>query len=118
MKPCHAWLICSFLAFGGCAAPALRSQSPEQLSDVLESKTRLIGEVARPFGHMHVQVESVAMVTGLDGTGGDPAPSPQRTASGTSPVEPTTPPISTSVRMRVRMAGCWSRALGCWIWGP
>ena len=80
MKPCHAWLICSLLIFGGCAAPALRSQSPEQFSDVLESKARLIGEVARPFGHMHVQVESVALVTGLDGTGGDPAPSPQRTA--------------------------------------
>ena len=80
MKPCHAWLICSLLAFGGCAAPALRSQSPEQFSGVLESKARLIGEVARPFGHMHVQVESVAMTTGLDGTGGDPAPSPQRTA--------------------------------------
>ena len=58
MKPCHAWLICSLLIFGGCAAPALRSQSPEQFSDVLESKARLIGEVARPFGHMHVQVGS------------------------------------------------------------
>ncbi len=62
-----------------CACDCAR-KVPKQLSDVLESKTRLVGEVARPFGHTHVQVESVAMVTGLDGTGEDPAPSPQRTA--------------------------------------
>jgi flagellar basal body P-ring protein FlgI len=46
----------------------------------LESKTKLIGEVARPFGHTYVKVESVALVTGLDNTGADPAPSPQRAA--------------------------------------
>ena len=38
MKPCRAWLVCGFLALTGCAAPALRSQSPEDFSDVLESK--------------------------------------------------------------------------------
>jgi flagellar basal body P-ring protein FlgI len=80
MKPCHAWLVCGLLTLSGCAAPALRSQSPEEISDQLESRTKLVGDVARPFGHNYVQVESVALVTGLDGTGADPAPSPQRAA--------------------------------------
>src|SRR5215470_577964 len=80
MRPCYAWLICGVLALSGCAAPALRSQSPEDFSGVLESKTRLVGDVARPFGHTFVKIESVALVTGLDGTGEDPAPSPQRSA--------------------------------------
>ncbi len=80
MKPCYVWFIASCLALTGCAAPALRSQSPESLSSSLESSTRLVGEVARPFGHTYVKVESVALITGLDGTGEDPAPSPQRSA--------------------------------------
>ena len=78
MKPSHRWLLCTLLALCGCAAPSLRSQSPEELADALESKTRLVGDVARPFGHTYVKVESVALVTGLASTGGDPAPSPQR----------------------------------------
>ena len=80
MKPCYAWLVCGLLSCSGCAAPALRSQSPEEFAGVLESKTRLVGEIARPFGDKYVKVESVAMVTNLDGTGEDPAPSPQRAA--------------------------------------
>lgn len=80
MKPCYAWLVCGLLSCCGCAAPALRSQSPEEFAGVLESKTRLVGEVARPFGDKYVKVESVALVTNLDGTGEDPAPSPQRAA--------------------------------------
>jgi flagellar basal body P-ring protein FlgI len=79
MKPCHVWLVL-VLACSGCAAPALRSQSPEDASGTLESKTKLIGDVARPFGHSPLKVESVALVTGLDSTGSDPAPSPQRSA--------------------------------------
>jgi hypothetical protein len=78
MRPCQVWLLCTILALTGCAAPALRSQSPEDLSGMAEPKTRLVGEVARPFGHTYVKVESVALVTGLDNTGEDPAPSPQR----------------------------------------
>lgn len=80
MKPCHKWLVCGLLALSGCAAPALRSQSPEDLSEALDSKARLIGDVARPFGDRHVKIEAVAIVSGLDGTGEDPAPSPQRSA--------------------------------------
>ncbi len=78
MKLCRAWLVCGLLAVCGCAAPALRSQSPEEATSALESSTRLVGEVARPFGHTYVPVTSVALVTGLDNTGSDPEPSPQR----------------------------------------
>ncbi|HEX3727748.1 MAG TPA: flagellar basal body P-ring protein FlgI [Pirellulales bacterium] len=80
MKPCRAWFVCWLLSACGCATPALRTQSPEDFSDALKSTTRLIGDAARPFGHTFVKVESVALVTGLDNTGGDPAPSPQRAA--------------------------------------
>jgi flagellar basal body P-ring protein FlgI len=80
MKPCYAWLLLGFLAVSGCATPSLRSQSPEGVADVLESRTKLVGDTARPFGHDYVKVESMALVTGLDNTGEDPAPSAQRTA--------------------------------------
>ncbi len=80
MKPCYAWLLLGVLAFSGCATPSLRSQSPEGLADVLESRTKLVGDVARPFGHDSVKVESVALITCLDSTGEDPAPSAQRAA--------------------------------------
>ena len=78
MKLCRALLVCSVLTVCGCAAPALRSQSPEELTTALESSTRLVGEVARPFGHTYVKVESVALITGLDNSGSDPEPSPER----------------------------------------
>ena len=58
----------------------MRSQSPEALDEQIESTTRLIGEVARPYGNNYVQIEGVALVTNLAGTGEDPAPSPQRAA--------------------------------------
>ena len=80
MRPCYAWLVCGLLAWCGCATPSMRSQSPEGFSEVLESKTRLVGDVARPFGHTYVKIEAVALATGLDRTGEDPAPSPQRAA--------------------------------------
>jgi flagellar basal body P-ring protein FlgI len=80
MKPCYAWLVCGALAVCGCAAPALRSQSPEEFSAALESQARLIGDVARPFGDRYVPIDAVALVTGLDGTGEDPAPSAERAA--------------------------------------
>ena len=80
MRPCYAWLVCGLLALCGCTAPSMRAQSPEEYSEILESKTKLVGDVARPFGHTYVKVESAALATGLDGTGEDPAPSPLRAA--------------------------------------
>jgi flagellar basal body P-ring protein FlgI len=74
----RAVLLAAAFGLAGCTGPALRSQSPEDLSEAIESSTRLIGDVARPYGNNYIKVESVALVTGLAGTGEDPAPSPQR----------------------------------------
>src|SRR5215213_8857202 len=74
----RSFLLALATSLAGCNGLALRSQSPEDLSDAIESKTRLIGDVARPYGNNYIKVESVALVTGLSGTGEDPAPSPQR----------------------------------------
>ena len=55
----------------------MRSQSPDEgLPEKHESK--LVGDFAVPFGLYPVRVEAVGLVTGLNGTGSDPAPSPQR----------------------------------------
>jgi flagellar basal body P-ring protein FlgI len=57
----------------------MRSQSPdENLPDKRE--TKLVGDFAVPFGLYPVRVEFVGLVTGLNGTGSDPAPSPRREA--------------------------------------
>lgn len=81
MKPCRLWSCFVVFAVLGCAGPALRSQSPEEdLDAMVESNTRLISEVTKPYGNTYVKIESVALVTGLAGTGEDPAPSPQRSA--------------------------------------
>lgn len=58
---------------------AIRSQSPDD-SSWAESDVPLVGDLAVPFGMFPVQVESIGLITGLRGTGGDPAPSPQRAA--------------------------------------
>jgi flagellar basal body P-ring protein FlgI len=80
MRPCYAWLLGALLTLPGCAATNLRSQSPEGVADVLEARTKLVGEVARPFGDQPVPIEAIALITCLDNTGDDPAPSPQRAA--------------------------------------
>jgi flagellar basal body P-ring protein FlgI len=74
----RALLLAVAAGLAGCAGPALRSQSPEDFSEAIESNTRLVGDVARPYGNNYIKIESVALVTGLAGTGEDPAPSPQR----------------------------------------
>ncbi len=64
----------SLAALVGCSGPMMRTQSPE--SPPLDAaETRLIGDFTRPFGLDYVKVETAALVTGLDGTGEDPAPS-------------------------------------------
>lgn len=70
-----AWVI------PGCGSMSLvRSQSPEPTDTAESDGTRLVGDVAVPFGLYPVRVEGVGLVTGLPGTGSDPAPSPQRSA--------------------------------------
>jgi flagellar basal body P-ring protein FlgI len=74
----QGWLALTLLAICGCAAPALRSQSPEEITEAVESRVRLVGDYARPYGNTYIKVESVALVTGLANTGEDPPSSPQR----------------------------------------
>jgi hypothetical protein len=61
--------------------PILRQQSPEpQLSDGDSPLTTLVGDLAHPYGMEYIKLEAVALMTGLQGTGEDPPPSPQRAA--------------------------------------
>jgi len=65
----------------GCMGPILRQQSPESaLADDVDSATTFISDVAHPYGMNFLKVEAVALVTGLNGTGGDPPPTSQRAA--------------------------------------
>ncbi len=72
-------------AFLGCTSPLFRGQSPEtdELDGFVdlsssESPTRLVGDLAVPWGLNWIKVEGVGLVTNLAGTGSDPAPSPLR----------------------------------------
>ena len=61
--------------------PILRQQSPEaDFGSGPVSSSPLISNVAHPYGMGYVKLEAVSLVTGLAGTGEDPAPSPQRAA--------------------------------------
>jgi flagellar basal body P-ring protein FlgI len=68
----------------GCMGPIFRPQSPDAALSTIEDGaidgTQLVSSVAHPYGMNWVKVENVALVTGLAGTGEDPAPSPQRAA--------------------------------------
>lgn len=68
----------------GCMGPIFRPQSPDAKLSTIEDGaidgTQLVSSVAHPYGMNWVKVENVALVTGLAGTGEDPAPSPQRAA--------------------------------------
>ncbi len=75
----------------GCMGPLLHkphSDAPlteadyQNLEDGAPSTTRLVSAVSHPYGMGFAKVESVSLVTGLNGTGEDPAPSPQRRAVG------------------------------------
>ncbi|BBO31660.1 flagellar basal body P-ring protein FlgI [Lacipirellula parvula] len=68
----------------GCMGPIFRPQSPDAALSTIEDGaldgSQLVSAVAHPYGMNFVKVENVALVTGLAGTGEDPAPSPQRAA--------------------------------------
>ncbi len=71
----------------GCAAMALlgNNKAEKSLDDLTseeeeEQGTPLISRYAHPYGLNYVKVESVALVTGLAGTGEDPPLTPQRAA--------------------------------------
>jgi hypothetical protein len=66
-------------AVGGCAGPAIRSQSPElEALAHVEQGTKLVGDYTLPWGLNSKRIERAALVTGLADTGSDPPPGPQR----------------------------------------
>ena len=85
MKRRHFLLVVSSTAaisLGGCSwfnGLTMRSQSPDE-AEPEQPQVRLVGDIAVPTGMHFVRVEAVGLVTGLHGTGSDPAPSPQRDA--------------------------------------
>ncbi len=76
-----ALLLCGAAIVGGCSwfNETMRSQSPEE-PEPEEPHARLVGDLAVPANLEPVRVDAVGLVTGLHGTGSDPAPSPQRAA--------------------------------------
>ncbi len=81
----HTFLVSTWVALAGsiamlgCSGPVIRPQSP-QLDLLVDLDVPIIGDVTRPHGMNYAKVEAVSLITGLDGTGGDPAPTPQRAA--------------------------------------
>src|SRR5262249_28345268 len=80
---------CAFVSFllllilTRCSSSVLRSrsQSPEpHAADEPESLTKYVGDFAVPYGTSYTRVEGPVLITGLAGTGSDPAPGPQRSA--------------------------------------
>jgi flagellar basal body P-ring protein FlgI len=64
---------------GGCSGPILRPQSPEARIDLPPMPdVKYVAAYTHPFGMNYVKVEAVSLVTGLQGTGSDPPPTPQR----------------------------------------
>jgi flagellar basal body P-ring protein FlgI len=65
----------------GCSGPILRPQSPEARLDLPPMPdVKYVSEYAYPYGMNYVKAEAVSLVTGLEGTGSDPPPTPQRAA--------------------------------------
>ena len=62
----------------GCSLWMTGSKSPV-LGETAEVKPpRLVGDLAVPYGLHSIVVEAIGLVTGLNGTGSDPLPSPER----------------------------------------
>jgi flagellar basal body P-ring protein FlgI len=83
MKGYLALVSGSVLLLAGCSTwdwRAVRSQNAEQETTTPKSSTRLVGDMASPFGTHPVRLEAVGLISGLPGTGSDPPPSPQRGA--------------------------------------
>ena len=66
------------LSLVGCSESAMRLQDPDALELAL-ADVQMVGDVTAPFGGHSMEVESVALVGGLAGTGSDPGPGVPRT---------------------------------------
>jgi flagellar basal body P-ring protein FlgI len=65
----------------GCSGPILRPQSPEARIDLPPMpEVKYVSQYTHPYGMNYVKLEAVSLVTGLNGTGSDPPPTPQRAA--------------------------------------
>ncbi len=76
----HWIAVGAVLLAAGCSSWdnfSFRSQSPDRNEPQAES-TGLVRDLAVPHNMTYVVIEAVGLVTGLRGTGSDPAPSPQR----------------------------------------
>ncbi len=56
--------------------PGQREQ--KSLDDLTDESPNLVAKFTHPYGMDYVKIEAVSLVTGLDGTGEDPPPTPQR----------------------------------------
>ncbi|MCU0871586.1 MAG: flagellar basal body P-ring protein FlgI [Pirellulaceae bacterium] len=76
------------LLLSGCTSQLLMTSSDVQDAKTLaelepepeDNGALLVKDVSVPWGLNHIALEGVGLVTGLDKTGSDPPPSPQRTA--------------------------------------
>ena len=83
------WLsVLAATLLAGCTSPLLLTSSDskevkeltELEPDPEDDGVLLVKDVSMPWGLNYIAVEGVGLVTGLDKTGSDPRPSPQRTA--------------------------------------
>ncbi|OHB68437.1 MAG: hypothetical protein A2V70_11075 [Planctomycetes bacterium RBG_13_63_9] len=82
MKYLPKWLCLFLTMFVACSCRNVldvRSQSPDDVASG-DRDVRLVGSMVVPFGMFPIRVEAVGLVTGLRGTGSDPAPSAYRAA--------------------------------------
>lgn len=79
---CAAGFLLAGLCSTGCMSilglPATKEQ--QTLDELTDETPDLVGKFTHPYGMNYVKVEAISMVTGLDGTGEDPPPTPQRAA--------------------------------------
>ncbi|MEM8864661.1 MAG: flagellar basal body P-ring protein FlgI [Planctomycetota bacterium] len=79
--PLFAILLFTFAVASGCTSLLLRPElDTTSLDEATRDDSKLISRFTHAYGLKYVQVEAVALVTGLDGTGSDPPPTPQRAA--------------------------------------
>ncbi len=76
--------IATKLSVFACAAlvgaAAFGAKKEPEKTETPSPNSKLVADIAVPFGLYPVKIEAISIVTGLPGTGSDPAPSPQRTA--------------------------------------
>src|SRR5262245_23359213 len=77
-RPCKSVCWITLLLLAGCQKQSLRSQNPDD-DEIQPKKTPFIGDQVTISGLHPIQIETVGLVTNLDGTGGDTPPSLWRT---------------------------------------